>query len=166
MKALMKPKKMGRFADGGEVTTMNDGSEQVNDMSSKGSQDSPAAEPVKKVSFKDAFASAKDGSTFEWNGKKYKKEYAKPAAKAESKPSQSLSQRLGSDYAALDRAHRNMPEGTSSAAREALTASRDKARKAYEDAADAERTGRSVVLKRANGGIVKRQTVKSHGRAC
>jgi hypothetical protein len=33
-------------------------------------------------SFSDAFRNAKDGSTFEWNGKQYKKEYAK----SESKP--------------------------------------------------------------------------------
>lgn len=29
-----------------------------------------------KMNFKQAFAAAKDGSVFEWNGKKYKKEYA------------------------------------------------------------------------------------------
>lgn len=43
-----------------------------------------------KQTFKQAFASAKDGSVFEWNGKKYKKEYAEPkktqAKKVESKP--------------------------------------------------------------------------------
>jgi hypothetical protein len=38
-----------------------------------------------KQSFGEAFKSAKDGSTFEWNGKQYKKEYAKaPAAKKSS----------------------------------------------------------------------------------
>lgn len=37
------------------------------------------SEAPAKQTFKQAFASAKDGSTFEWNGKKYKKEYAKPA---------------------------------------------------------------------------------------
>ena len=38
------------------------------------------AESKKPKSFKEAFAAAEDGSTFEWNGKKYKKEYAKPTA--------------------------------------------------------------------------------------
>lgn len=36
---------------------------------------------TKKQSFGEAFRSAKDGSTFEWNGKMYKKEYASPAKK-------------------------------------------------------------------------------------
>jgi len=48
----------------------------------------PKAE--KKQSFKEAFASAKDGSTFTWNGKQYKKEYAKPKTES-SKPSASTS---------------------------------------------------------------------------
>lgn len=39
------------------------------------------SEAPAKQTFKQAFASAKDGSIFEWNGKKYKKEYAKPASK-------------------------------------------------------------------------------------
>ena len=52
----------------------------------------PKAAPAKKQSFKEAFAAAKDGSTFTWNGKSYKKEYAKPkkasapAPKAAPKP--------------------------------------------------------------------------------
>lgn len=46
----------------------------------KSSSDEPA-KAVKKQSFSEAFKAAKDGSTFEWNGKQYKKEYAsKPAA--------------------------------------------------------------------------------------
>ena len=46
---------------------------------------------AKSQTFKEAFKAAKDGSTFSWNGKQYKKEYAsakKPAA------SQSLSSRV------------------------------------------------------------------------
>jgi len=40
------------------------------------SSDSFKAEAPKKQTFGQAFKSAKDGSTFEWNGKPYKKEYA------------------------------------------------------------------------------------------
>lgn len=43
-----------------------------------------APEPVKetkKQSFSEAFKAAENGSTFEWNGKMYKKEYASPAKK-------------------------------------------------------------------------------------
>lgn len=39
------------------------------------------AKETKKQSFGEAFKAAKDGSTFEWNGKMYKKEYASPAKK-------------------------------------------------------------------------------------
>ena len=40
-----------------------------------GSPDMPSS-PAKKISFKEAFAAAKDGSTVNWNGKKDNKEYA------------------------------------------------------------------------------------------
>jgi hypothetical protein len=41
-----------------------------------------APKPAKKQTFAEAFKNAKDGSTFTWNGKQYKKEYAQPKAKA------------------------------------------------------------------------------------
>ena len=40
--------------------------------------------PAKQKSFKQAFAEAEDGSTFTWNGKSYKKEYAGSAKNKES----------------------------------------------------------------------------------
>ncbi|MFM1990235.1 MAG: hypothetical protein RJA99_3192 [Pseudomonadota bacterium] len=168
MKSLMKAKKVGRFADGGEVTTMTDGTEVVNDMSPKTSGESPAAptSSPEPSSFKEAFASARKGGakTFEWKGKKYTTEMAssKPAAP---KPSRSLSQGLGEKYAAVDRAYRNMPAETSPSAREALTKMRDSSRAAYEKAAESERTGKSVV-KLASGGLVRLGKLKSHGKAC
>lgn len=168
MKALMKAKPMKRFADGGDVDGNDLGA--YNEASSSSSEDSsPAPTSERKQSFKEAFASAKQGSTFEWNGKKFKKEYAssKPATQrveiTGKRPS--LSQGLGEKYAAVERAHKNMPAETSPTAREALTKMRDSAKSAYEKAAESERTGKSVV-KLANGGLVKRQTVKSHGKAC
>lgn len=43
---------------------------------------------TKRQSFGEAFKAAKDGSTFEWNGKQYKKEYAKAGgSKPQSEPS-------------------------------------------------------------------------------
>jgi hypothetical protein len=52
------------------------------DQISKMPELSEPKEEGKRQSFSEAFKSAKDGSTFEWNGKQYKKEYAKaPAAK-------------------------------------------------------------------------------------
>jgi hypothetical protein len=72
-----------QFADAKRTTT---GSASNNtDMDGISNAPSPApaktnSEPAKttpaKQSFGQAFKSAKDGSTFEWNGKQYKKEYA------------------------------------------------------------------------------------------
>lgn len=74
---------------------------------------------------------------------------SKSAAPAKA-PSVSLSQRLGKEYAELEGAAQQavkMPQATpESKARVRKMA--DDARKAYEAAADAEKTGRSVVLKR------------------
>jgi hypothetical protein len=161
MKSLMKTKKVGRFADGGEVTTMADGSEQVN-----GSSESREA-PSEPSSFKEAFAAARKGGakTFEYKGKKYTTELASAKPSTPKQPSRSLSQGLGEKYAAVERAHRNMPAETSSAAREALTKMRDSSRSAYEKAAEAERTGKSV-MKLASGGLVRLGGLKSHGKAC
>lgn len=69
---------------------------------------------------------------------------AEVAPKAAAK-SESVAQSAGERFAAYERAVSAMPEGTSSAAREALMKSRDAARDAYEKAAEAERAGRSVV---------------------
>lgn len=76
---------------------------------------------------------------------------AAPKAAATSKPKgASLSQRMGKEYADLENAAQaaaKMPQATAeSKARVRKMA--DDARKAYEAAADAEKTGRSVVLKR------------------
>lgn len=69
---------------------------------------------------------------------------AAPASEPAAKP-KSASQSAGERLAAYDRAVSTMPEGTSTAAREALMKSRDAARDAYEQAAEAERAGRPVV---------------------
>lgn len=64
-------KRSFRYDEGGDVNYGEDERPAATGMSA-------AAElmPERKQSFKEAFKSAQDGSTFEWNGKKYKKEYA------------------------------------------------------------------------------------------
>ena len=80
-------KRAKRFNSGEEVEGKDYGG-------SSGSGDYAPAAPAKKQSFSEAFRNAEKGSTFEWEGKKYKKEYAsdkkaesKPAPKSESAPS-------------------------------------------------------------------------------
>ena len=67
-------KKMKRFAGGDMV----EGDASVAEQMEK--------TPAKKQSFSEAFKGAEDGSTFEWQGKKYKKEYASEKKSAPSKP--------------------------------------------------------------------------------
>ena len=63
--------KMKKYAIGGPTKYMDDDSDEGMSMSKRRmSSDSEG------MSFKDAFKAAKDGSVFEWRGKKYKKEYA------------------------------------------------------------------------------------------
>ena len=73
----------------------------------------------------------------------------KPAPKAEA-PTQSLAQSKGAEYATFEKIARDAESNptVSMAARTAARANADRARKTYEDAADAEKTGRSVVFKR------------------
>ena len=126
-------------------------------------EDEPAEReaPAKAMSFKEAFAANRKAGakTFEWNGKKYttdiatSKPAAKPAAapKAETKSSgMSLAQSKGAEYQTMsriaDEAEKN--PNASLAAKQAARKNADKARSTYEAAADAEKTGRSVVFKR------------------
>lgn len=164
MKSLAKAKSMKPgFSDGGEVVDYTD-SETSTASAPAETEAAPAPE---YKSFKEAFAgNRKSGAkSFEYKGKKYTTDLASAKAPAAKPASESLSQGLGRKYSALDKAHRDMPAETSPAARSALTSMRDKSKATYEHAAKAERTGKSVV-KLANGGLVKRAAVKSHGKAC
>ena len=128
------------------------------------------AEPVKPLTFKETFAARRKAgdSTFEWNGKKYTTDLKKPAtanttsprvnaspaatkpAPAEIKafaPSQTLTQKLGGDYAAVKSAADRMPIGTSAAARSALNEDVARRQRAYEQAANAEKSATSVTQK-------------------
>lgn len=121
--------------------------------------------PAKKQSFSEAFASAKDGSTFEWNGKKYKKEYAKPSPSAfkrggnELPNEQARMRRSAADERAKGESKSGMgPKITNRpapgapspyAGKEAWAKYRESQARGY-----------------ADGGLVKRQTVNLHGKAC
>ena len=121
--------------------------------------------PAKAMSFKEAFASNRKAgnATFEWNGKKYTTEVAKaaPSKSAATKPAEapkaatkssgmSLAPSKGAEYQTMsriaDEAAKN--PNASAAAKQAARRNADNARATYEAAADAEKTGRSVVFKR------------------
>lgn len=166
----MKATKFKRYSDGELVEA---GSGPMGD--SDDSDDSPAparaAEPEapKKQSFREAFASAKDGSTFEWNGKKFKKEYAKPAAKSPAAERRSVE--LSKEASAMKAAREESKSGmgskiTNKPDRDApsIYDSKEKWAKYRESKARGYANGGPVGY--ANGGVVKRATVKSHGKAC
>lgn len=121
----------------------------------------PAPEPAKPMSFKETFAARRKAgdATFEWNGKKYTTDLKKPATSNAASPgvnaspaaaikapvaSQTLTQKLGGDYAAVKSAADSMPPGTSSTARSALNEDAARRQRAYEQAAGAEKAGTSV----------------------
>lgn len=89
----MAKRKFRRYEDGGEVDPLEaaNQSQESQDIA-KSITPGPKAEPEPPVkqTFKEAFAEARrgGGKTFEWNGKTYTTELAKPAAtKAMAKPS-------------------------------------------------------------------------------
>lgn len=117
-----------------------------------------APEPAKPMSFKETFAARrKAGDTvFEWNGKKYTTDLKKSASPAKSatagrapagRPAQpqSLTQKMGANFAAAQSAVNNMPGTADGNVRQALTSQRDASRQAYEQAASAEKSGTPVV---------------------
>lgn len=103
--ATRKPK---RFDEGGmadDVSAANETDDPIASLNkSRGWTDTEDAAPAKKQSFKEAFAAARGAGdkTFEWNGKKFTTEMAKPKAAApaaEAKPAlkyQSLQDRAKS----------------------------------------------------------------------
>ena len=164
MKALMKAKKVGRFADGGEVDgndlgAFNEGGSGDSSASSSSSGSSRASEPQ---SFKEAFAAARKGGakTFEYKGKKYTTEMASARSGApvpgrprgESVPDAPTPQRA---------------DPTSKSLAERMEDTRARARTSG-TGTDYRPVGQRVreSLGFANGGLVRRQTAKSHGRAC
>lgn len=140
MKALAKAKKLKRFEDGGEVdaATMDAGTKELERIRDENAAAEESAAPEYK-SFKEAFAAnRKSGAkTFEYNGKKYTTDLA-PARKEVAKP-------------------------TAATVRKADIAAAPKGRGVI----DTSNINPNTLLpRRANGGVVARATVKSHGKAC
>lgn len=146
-----KSKMMKRYKEGGPVDEMeaaNQSEESQDIASSMGAGERNTDEPEYK-SFKEAFAAERKAGnkTFEYMGKKYttdmaaRKEAAKPAAPA---PKPALRAETNDD-----RAKRYVAKRAAARAEAAANPAR----------------GRSGVML-ADGGVVKRATVKSHGKAC
>lgn len=155
MKALAKAKSMKRYSDGGEVI---DYIEPSSGPSESASSSSAAEEPSKPEykSFKEAFAAERKAGnkTFEYMGKKYTTDVA---SRTEARDTGSDVARKAASYpkpAPRAQTQRDLAE--------AYVAKRAAAR--AEEAANPAR-GRSGV-KLANGGVVRRAVVKSHGKAC
>lgn len=166
MKALAKAKKLKRFEEGGEVdaATMEAGTKELERI-----RDENAAEPEYK-SFKEAFAANRKAGvgTFEYNGKKYTTEMAgarKEAAAA--KPAAETSKpKYETPYDRMNRTNREASAAKSETASEtARLASRAPAK--GRGVIDTSNVNPNTLLpRRANGGVVARSTVKSHGKAC
>lgn len=159
MKSSAKVKMMNRYADGGEtVEYIDSGSGSTRSMAaSETESEAPAAEESAKPeykSFKEAFAAERKAGnkTFEYMGKKYTTDMAARttdtgsdvARKAASYPKPALRAETN-----RDRAERYVAKRAAARAEAAANPAR----------------GRSGVMM-ASGGVVKRATVKSHGKAC
>jgi hypothetical protein len=172
----MKSKSMKRYSDGGEVTDYIE-------AGSGSSESAPATEssaaPEYK-SFKEAFAAERKAGnkTFEYMGKKYttdtaapRKEAAKPAApKAESKPAAKAAE-TSTDTAKMSVTDRMKASRASARSGSGPTDTRSVGERLRTAMAGKDRGGNTVDFAGSgmglkNGGVVKRATVKSHGKAC
>jgi hypothetical protein len=177
MKALAKPKKMKRFSDGGEVTDYIESSSGPSESASSESEAPAAAEPAKAdyKSFKEAFAAERKAGnkTFEYMGKKYTTDMA---ARTEARDTGSDVARKAASYpkpAPRAQTQRDSAEAyvAKRAAARAEEAAADKSPKGQDRILTGikKNAGASVgmgSLKLANGGVVRRASVKSHGKAC
>ena len=151
----MKLKMMKRYEDGGILEAANQSEDSQDIARSMGAGERNTDEPEYK-SFKEAFAAERKAGnkTFEYMGKKYttdmgaRKETAKPAEPA---PKPALRAETNDD-----RAKRFVAKRAAARAEAAANPAR----------------GRSGVMMAsggvayANGGVVKRASAKSHGKAC
>jgi hypothetical protein len=85
-------KRAKRFSEGDEVEYFGSsiGKSESAPAASSSESSTKSEAPAKRQSFSEAFKGAENGSTFEWQGKQYKKEYAsdkKSTPKSESAPS-------------------------------------------------------------------------------
>lgn len=154
----MKSKMMKRYEKGGPVDDMeaaNQSEESQDIASSMGAGERNTDEPEYK-SFKEAFAAERKAGnkTFEYMGKKYTTDMA----------ARTTVRDTGSDVARKEASYPKpaLRAETNRDRAERYVAKRAAAR--AEAAANPAR-GRSGVMM-ASGGVVKRATVKSHGKAC
>ena len=184
MKVLAKAKSMKRFSDGGEV---DDGSALEAANSSAESQDiassmgagekNTESEPSKPEykSFKEAFAAERKAGnkTFEYMGKKYTTDVS---SRTEARDTGSDTARKAASYpkpAPRAETQRDRAEAyvAKRAAARAEAAAADKSPKGQDRILTGikKNAGENKLMgsvKLANGGVVKRATVKSHGKAC
>lgn len=162
MKALAKAKSMKRYSDGGPVDdgsaleAANNSAESQEIASSMSAGEKNTESKPEYKSFKEAFAAERKAGnkTFEYMGKKYTTDVA---SRTEARDTGSDVARKAASYpkpAPRAQTQRDLAE--------AYVAKRAAAR--AEEAANPAR-GRSGV-KLANGGVVRRAVVKSHGKAC
>jgi len=163
MKSSAKVKMMNRYADGGETVEYIDSGSTRSMAASETETESEAKAPMAEESaapeyksFKEAFAAERKAGnkTFEYMGKKYTTDMA----------SRTEARDTGSDVA---RKAASYPKPALRAETNRDRAERYVAKRAAaraEAAANPAR-GRSGVMM-ASGGVVKRATVKSHGKAC
>jgi len=184
MKKLATTKKLKRFEDGGEVsddvksfagTPENDSNAGMAEAANESTETKAEASKPEYKSFKEAFAANRKAGvgTFEYNGKKYTTEMAgarkettaaKPAASTAS--ADTAKPKYETPYDRMNRTNREASAAKSETAREtARLASRAPAK--GRGVIDTSNVNPNTLLpRRANGGVVARSTVKSHGKAC
>lgn len=172
----MKSKMMKRYERGGEVDAMET-SNQSEDSPPMGKAEEAAAPEYK--SFKEAFAAERKAGnkTFEYMGKKYttdmaapRKEAAKAASpKAESAPAPKAA--ASTDVTKMSLSERAKASRESARSGSGSTDRRSVGERLRTAMAGKDRGGNTVDfvgsgMGMKNGGVVKRATVKSHGKAC
>ena len=160
MKALAKAKSMKRYSGGGEVDAMEEAnqsaeSQDIAKSMGAGERNTESDKPEYK-SFKEAFAAERKAGnkTFEYMGKKYTTDMA----------SRTSARDTGSDVARKAASYPK-PAPRAQTQRDLAEAYVAKRAAARAEAAANPARGRGGV-KLANGGVVKRATAKSHGKAC
>jgi hypothetical protein len=172
----MKSKMMKRYEKGGPVDDM-EAANQSEDAPPMGKTEEAAAPEYK--SFKEAFAAERKAGnkTFEYMGKKYttdmaapRKEAAKAAApKAESAPAPKAA--ASTDVTKMSLAERAKASRESARSGSGATDTRSVGERLRTAMAGKDRGGNTVDFAGSgvglkNGGVVRRATVKSHGKAC
>lgn len=179
----MKSKMMKRYEKGGPVEGdfVEAGSGPSEDSSPMTASESKAEESSKPEykSFKEAFAAERKAGnkTFEYMGKKYttdttapRKEAAKAAApKAESAPAPKAA--ASTDVTKMSLAERAKASRESARSGSGATDTRSVGERLRTAMAGKDRGGNTVDFAGSgvglkNGGVVRRATVKSHGKAC